>query len=172
MMTATGNPVVRTIFRATLRQDSDLSIGGLDRECSVDRPFTIVNGELHMRGSGIRGAAVAMARRFFDPLPRGIAEDFSRHASLRESLWRFWNARPMSTGATAATLRSGVGIRHKTGARAKGVLYDSEMSPLGTEWQLLLHVRWTHAWSVEEAQEAEGILGYVLSKHWKEVGAG
>lgn len=168
MMTATGKPVVRTIFRATLRQDSDLSIGGLDRESSVDRPFTIVNGELHMRGSGIRGAAVSMARRFFDPLPRGIAEDFSRHASLRESLWRFWNARPMSTGATAATLRSGVGIRHKTAARAKGVLYDSEVSPLGTEWQLLLHVRWTHAWSVEEAREAEGILGYVLSEHWKE----
>ena len=65
-------------------------------------------------------------------------------------------------------MRAGVGICHKTGARAEGVLYDREVVAAGTKWDIELRVNWTWAGESEkkEAEEAEGILGYVLAEHW------
>lgn len=64
--------------------------------------------------------------------------------------------------------RAGVGIRHKTGARASGVLYDREVIPAGTKWPLHLRVDWSYVLGNDEGRETEGILGYVLAKHWAE----
>ena len=152
-----------TLFTATLVQDSALSVSGLDRESSSDQPFAIVNGAPTLVGRGLKGAAVAMAKRFFDPLPRAISDDV-QHGALRRSVWEFADA---TTEATPR-LRAGVGIRHKTGARASRLLYDREVIPAGTRWQLAIRVDRSYAVNDDEFIEAEGILGYVLEKHWKE----
>ncbi len=152
-----------TLFAALLVQDSALSVSGVDRESSADQPFALVNGVPTLAGRGIKGAAVAMARRFFDPLPRSVSEAAGRTSGYRRSAWEFANATPVDV-ETTPRIRAGVGIRHKTGARANGVLYDREVVPAGTRWQLNLRVDWSHAGA--EAEEAEGILGYILARHW------
>ncbi len=153
-----------TLFTATLVQDSALSVSGVDRESSADLPFALVDGVPTLVGRGLKGAAVAMARRFFDPLPRSVSEDPRRMSAYRRSAWEFSNAQPIQRVATQ--LRAGVGIRHKTGARAHGVLHDREIVPAGTRWSLVFRVDASHAGA--EFEEAEGILGYVLKRHWAE----
>ncbi len=150
-----------TLFTATLVQDSALSVSGLDRESSADQPFTLVDGVPTLVGRGLKGAAVAMARRFFDPLPRAVSDDI-QHGALRRSAWEFTDATTTGT----PRLRAGVGIRHKTGARAGGVLYDREVMPAGTQWKL--HIRVDRSYTLDDAEfaEAEGILGYILAEHW------
>lgn len=150
-----------TLFTATLEQDSALSVSGLDRESSADQPFALVGGVPTLVGRGLKGAAVAMARRFFAPLPRAVSDDISNGA-LRRSAWEFADA----TTTATPRVRAGVGIRHKTGARAGGVLYDHEVVPAGTRWPLSFRVDWSQVEDENEAGEAEGILGYVLAHHW------
>lgn len=150
-----------TLFTATLVQDSALSVSGLHRETSADQPFSLVDGVPTLVGRGLKGAAVAMAKRFFDPLPRAITDDI-KHGALRRSTWEFAGA--TTTGKPC--LRAGVGIRQKTGARAGGVLYDREVIPAGTTWQLSFRVDRSYAIDDAEFAEAEGILGYVLAEHW------
>jgi hypothetical protein len=153
-----------SLFTATLVQDSALSVSGIDRESTSDQPFSLVDGVPVLVGRGLKGAMVAMARRFFDPLPRSVSEDARRRTALRRSAWEFADATPDSAGALR--IRVGVGIRHKTGARAGRVLYDREVVPAGTCWPLTFRVDWSQAG--EEAGEAEGILGYVLERHWSQ----
>lgn len=150
-----------TLFTATLVQDSALSVSGLDRESSADQPFALVDGVPTLVGRGLKGAAVAMARRFFDPLPRAVSDDI-KHGALRRSAWEFADA----TTTGVPRIRAGVGIRHKTGARAGGVLYDREVIPAGKTWQLAFRVDRSFARDDAEFTEAEGILGYVLAEHW------
>ncbi len=151
-----------TLFTATLVQDSALLVSGVDRESTVDQPFALVDGVPTLVGRGLKGAAVAMARRFFDPLPRSVSEDLQRKVAYRRSAWEFSDAQP--TQRVKMHLRAGVGIRHKTGARASGVLHDCEVVPAGTRWPLVFRVDASHAGL--EFDEAEGILGYVLKRHW------
>lgn len=150
-----------TLFTATLVQDSALSVSGLDRESSADQPFALVDGVPTLVGRGLKGAAVAMAKRFFDPLPRAVSDDI-KHGALRRSALEFADA----TTTGVPRVRAGVGIRHKTGARAGGVLYDREVVPAGTKWPLTFRVDWSHVVSDDEGREAEGILGYVLAQQW------
>ena len=153
-----------TLFTATLVQDSALSVSGLDRETSADQPFALVDGVPTLVGRGLKGAAVAMAKRFFDPLPRAVSDDI-KHGALRRSAWEFADA--TTTGVPC--IRAGVGIRQKTGARAGGVLYDREVIPAGTKWQLSFRVDWSQIPEKlrdDEGREVEGILGYVLAEHW------
>ena len=150
-----------TIFTATLVQDSALSVSGIDRETSSDQPLAMVDGKPMLVGRGLKGACVAMAKRFFDPLPRAVSDDINNGA-LRRSAWEFEDATTVGT----PQLRAGVGIRHKTGARAEGVLYDREVIPARTRWDLRFRVDWSFALNEDEAKEAEGILGYVLQEHW------
>ena len=150
-----------TLFSATFVQDSALSVSGFDRESSADQPFALVDGVPTLVGRGIKGAAVAMAKRFFDPLPRAVSDDI-KHGALRRSAWEFADA----TATGVPRVRAGVGIRHKTSARASHVLYDRETVPAGTRWQLTLRIDWSHAANEDEGHEAEGILGYVLARHW------
>jgi CRISPR/Cas system CSM-associated protein Csm3 (group 7 of RAMP superfamily) len=150
-----------TLFTATLVQDSALSVSGLDRETSADQPFALVDGVPTLVGRGLKGAAVAMAKRFFDPLPRAVCDDI-KHGALRRSAWEFADATTTGT----PRVRAGVGIRHKTGARAGGVLYDREVISAGTKWQLNFRVDRSYALDDAEFTEAEGILGYVLAEHW------
>lgn len=154
-----------TLFTATLVQDSAMSISGVDRESTADRPFAIVDGVPVLSGRGLKGAAVAMARRFFRPLPRSVSDDASRGKALHRSAWEFSNATPLDA-VTSLRPRAGVGILQKTGARASGVLYDLETVPAGTHWPLVLRMDWS--WAGKEGSEAEGILGYVLARHWAE----
>lgn len=153
-----------TVFTGTLVQDSPLSISGIDRASPSDRPFTIVDGEPVLSGKALKGAAVAMARRFFDPLPRSISEDANRTDALRESSWRFRVEHLVDGGAPTLRHRAGAGIRHKTGARAQGVQYDRETTEAGTRWTFQVLADGYVA--RDEATEAEGILGYVLAEHW------
>jgi CRISPR/Cas system CSM-associated protein Csm3 (group 7 of RAMP superfamily) len=150
-----------TLFTATLVQDSALSVSGLDRETSADQPFALVDGVPTLVGRGLKGAAVAMARRFFDPLPRAVSDDI-QHGTLRRSAWEFADA----TTTGVPRIRAGVGIRHKTAARASGVLNDREVIPAGTRWQLSFRVDRSYTLDDAEFTEAEGILGYVLAEHW------
>jgi CRISPR/Cas system CSM-associated protein Csm3 (group 7 of RAMP superfamily) len=150
-----------TLFTATLVQDSALSVSGLDRESSADQPFAVVDGVPTLVGRGLKGAAVAMAKRFFDPLPRAVSDDI-KHGALRRSAWEFADA----TATGVPQVRAGVGIRHKTSARASHVLYVRELVPAGTRWQLKLRIDWSHVVREAEGIEAEGILGYVLARHW------
>ncbi len=150
-----------TLFTATLVQDSALSVSGLDRETSADQPFALVDGVPTLVGRGLKGAAVAMATRLFDPLPRAVSDDI-KHGALRRSAWEFADA----TTKGFPFIRAGVGIRHKTGARAGGVLYDREVIPAGTNWQLSFRVDRSYTLDDAEFSEAEGILGYVLAEHW------
>ncbi|MBX3185137.1 MAG: hypothetical protein KIT72_00025 [Polyangiaceae bacterium] len=150
-----------TLFTAILVQDSALSVSGLDRETSSDQPFALVDGVPTLIGRGLKGAAVAMAKRFFEPLPRAVSDDI-KHSALRRSAWEFADA----VTTSAPRVRAGVGIRHKTGARASGVLYDREVIPAGTTWQLSFRVDRSFALDDTEFNEAEGILGYVLAEHW------
>lgn len=156
-----------TLFTATLVQQSALSVSGLDRESGADHPFAIVDGVPTLVGRGLKGAAVAMARRFFDPLPRAVSDD-TKHGALRRSAWEFTDATPIDPTTVMPRWRAGVGIRHKTGARATGVFYDHELIPAGTKWKLEFRVDWSFAEDEREAEEAEGILGYVLARHWSE----
>lgn len=150
-----------TLFAATLVQDSALSVSGLHRETSADQPFALVDGVPTLVGRGLKGAAAAMAKRFFDPLPRAISDDI-KHGALRRSAWEFADA--TTTGVTR--IRAGVGIRQKTGARAGGVLYDREVMAAGTKWQLSIRVDRSYTLDDAEFTEVEGILGYVLAEHW------
>lgn len=155
-----------TLFTATLVQDSALSVSGIDRETTADRPFAIVNGVPTLPGRALKGAAVAMARRFFDPLPRVISCD-AESGPLVRSAWEFSDATPAEP--VRPVLRAGVGIRQKTGARVGGILYDQEVIPAGTRWNLTFRVDWSQiALPLRAAlgPEAEGILGYVLAEHW------
>ena len=154
-------PVKLTLFTATLVQDSALSVSGLDREASADQPFALVDGVPTLVGRGLKGAAVAMAKRFFSPLPRAVSDDLSQGAQ-RRSAWEFADATTTGT----PRVRAGVGIRHKTGARAGGVLYDREVISAGTKWLLNFRVDRSHALDDDEFTEAEGILGCVLLEHW------
>lgn len=167
-----------TVFLATLVQDSALSVSGLDPEDMTrrngsalpDNPFTIVDGQPVLAGRGLKGAAVAMARRFFDPLPRVVSEnldtdpDPSRRRAFRHSAWEFANARQLVK--TEPRDRNGVGIRLRTGARARGILYDCEVTPAGTRWSLVIECIRRVRHPPADAVEAEGILSYVLSEHW------
>ncbi len=153
-----------TLFTATLVQDSALSVSGLVRETSADQPFALVDGVPTLVGRGLKGAAVAMAKRFFDPLPRAVSDDI-KHGALRRSAWEFADA----TATGVPRLRAGVGIRQKTGARAGGVLHDREVIPAGTRWQLSVRVDWSQIPEEkrdDEDRQTEGILGYVLAEHW------
>lgn len=150
-----------TLFTAILVQDSALSVSGLDRETSADQPFALVHGVPTLVGRGLKGAAVAMAKRFFEPLPRAVSDEI-KHGARRRSAWEFADA----TTSGVPRIRAGVGIRHKTGARAGGVLYDREVIPAGTTWTLTFRVDRSHALDDAEFTEAEGILGYVLAEHW------
>jgi CRISPR/Cas system CSM-associated protein Csm3 (group 7 of RAMP superfamily) len=150
-----------TLFTATLVQDSALSVSGLNREASADQPFALVDGVPTLVGRGLKGAVVAMAKRFFDPLPRAVSDDI-KHGALRRSAWDFADA----TTTGLPRLRAGVGIRQKTGARAGGVLYDREVIPAGTKWQLSFRVDRSYTLDDAEFIEVEGILGYVLAEHW------
>lgn len=161
-----------TLFTATLVQDSALSVSGLNRETSADQPFALIEAAVNgvrtlvptLVGRGLKGAAVAMAKRFFAPLPRSISDDI-KHGALRRSAWEFADA----TAFGAPSIRAGVGIRQKTGARAGGVLYDREVIPADTRWQLSFRIDWSQIPEEsrgEEGHEAEGILGYVLHEHW------
>ena len=150
-----------TLFTATLVQDSALSVSGLNRETSADQPFALVDGVPTLVGRGLKGAAVAMAKRFFDPLPRAVSDDI-KHGALRRSAWEFADA----TTTGVPRIRAGVGIRHRTGARTSGVLYDREVIPAGRKWQLSFRVDRSYALDDAEFTEAEGILGYVLAEHW------
>lgn len=153
-----------TLFTATLVQDSALSVSGLDRETSADQPFALVDGVPTLVGRGLKGAAVAMAKRFFDPLPRAVSDAVKpgEKRAPRRSVWEFTDA----TTPGVPRLRAGVGIRHKTGARAGGVLYDREVIPAATKWRLSFRVDSSYALDDSEFTEAEGILGYVLAEHW------
>ncbi len=150
-----------TLFTATLVQDSALSVSGLDCESSADQPFALVAGVPTLVGRGLKGAAVAMAKRLFDPLPRVVSDDI-KNGALRRSAWEFADA--ITTAPTR--VRAGVGIRQKTGARAGGVLYDCEVVLAGTRWQLSFRVDWSYVTNDDEGREAEGILGHVLAQHW------
>lgn len=152
-----------TLFTAILVQDSALSVSGLDRETTTDQPFTFVRGVPTLVGRGLKGAAVSMARRFFDPLPRAVSENIT-HGALRRSAWEFADATPVEPVTPA--IRAGVGIRHRTGARAGGVLYDREIIPARTKWPLSFRVNRSYVRDDAEFAEVEGILGYVLSEHW------
>ncbi len=154
-----------TVFHAELVQDSALSVSGLDRSTNADQPFTIVDGVPVLLGSGLKGAALAMAQRFFHPIPSAVSET-TKQSGFRRSCWEFFNTRPAKQVAVNPELRAGVGIRQETGARAQGILYDREVIPSGTRWPLEVWVDWSHAINEDEAKEAEGILGYVLSQHW------
>ena len=96
-----------TLFTATLVQDSALSVSGFDRKASADQPFALVDSVPTLVGRGLKGAAVAMARRFFDPLPRAVSDNITNGA-LRRSAWEFADA----TTTGRVQLRAGVGIRH------------------------------------------------------------
>lgn len=158
-----------TLFTATLVQDSALSVSGLNRETSADQPFALVESTVNgvrtlvptLVGRGLKGAAVAMAKRFFNPLPRAVSDDI-KHGALRRSAWEFADA----TATGVSRIRAGVGIRQKTSARAGGVLYDREVIPAGTKWQLSFRVDRSYALDDAEYTEAGGILGYVLAEHW------
>lgn len=150
-----------TLFTCTLLQDSALSVSGLDRKVSADQPFALVDGVPTLVGRGLKGAAVAMARRFFDPLPRAVSDDI-RYGALRRSAWEFADA--ITEGELR--LRAGVGIRQKTGGRATGALYDREVISAGTKWQLAIRVDRSYTNNDTEFTETEGILGYVLREHW------
>ncbi len=157
----------RTIFFATLAQDSALSIGGIDVPGTPEHAFAKIDGRPVLSARGLKGAAVAMARRCFTELPRSISDDALDQALVR-SAWRFEHARLLSEPTLPGlALRAGVGILQETGARAEGVLYRREVVPAGTRWQLELHVDWRLASQIGESPEdAEGVLGYVLAAQW------
>jgi hypothetical protein len=69
-----------TLFTATLVQDPALSVSGLDRETSADRPFALVDGVPSLVGRSLKGAADAMANRFCSPLPRSVSNDIKHRA--------------------------------------------------------------------------------------------
>jgi CRISPR/Cas system CSM-associated protein Csm3 (group 7 of RAMP superfamily) len=158
-----------TIFTGTLVQDSALSVSGIDRESTSDQPFALVGDTPVLSGRGLKGAAVAMARRCFTFLPRSITEERTRSAALVRSAWELDNAHPADGQKVKLALRAGVGIRQKTGARASGVLYDREVVPAGTRWQLCLRVSWHLARKAGESpEEVEQILGYILHAQWSQ----
>ncbi len=152
-----------TLFLATLVQDSALSVSGIDRENASDQPFAMVEGKPILSGRGLKGAAVAMARRFFDPLPLFISGRHDEGEDFRRSAWEFDHARPCKD--VVPVLRAGVGILQKTGARANGVLFDREVIPSGSTWQFEARVNWRYAENTD-GEAAEGILRYVLEEHW------
>lgn len=161
-------PTVKTVFTATLVQDSALSVGGIDRQSTADQPLALIDGTPVLSGRGLKGAAVAMARRFFRDLPRSISEDLDREEALVRSAWEFRDAKADAKAERFKLgLRAGVGILHKTGARAQGVLYDREVVEAGAKWPLTLCVDWYWAEAAKEKPElVESILHYVLAEHW------
>lgn len=161
--------IERTVFTAILVQDSALSLSGIDSDPAADQAFTRVDGVPVISARGLKGAAVAMARRCFrDPLPRSVSDPPTGKRALVRSAWRFEHARQL-VERSQLPRRAGVGIAQATGARAEGVLYDVEVVPAGARWRLELHVDWRLARAVDEdPEDVEGILGYVLDAQWAE----
>ncbi len=158
------NSIVKTVFTATLVQDSALSVGGVDRQSTADQPLAMIGETPVLSGRGLKGAAVAMARRFFRDLPRSISEHLDREEALVRSAWEFRDAK---AERFKLGLRAGVGLLHKTGARAQGVLCDREVVEAGARWPLTLCVDWYWAEQAKEDPErVERILHYVLAEHW------
>ena len=111
----------RTLFVGTLVQDTFLSIGGTeDPFTTADSPFCRDGlGHPTLRGSGLGGALIATLRRLRreekEPVPKEISG--SEHGRM-PSAWRFFNAHPRDSAASA--FRQHVAIDARTGAAAEG----------------------------------------------------
>lgn len=142
----------RTIFTATLVQDSALNVGGTVDALGIDAPLARDGaGRFTIRGTALAGALVATARRlgYTTEQLSPIADDpelqtshdggqQDRARALKPSRWRVYNSHPK--GNPIPEVRPGVGIRQDTGAAADGVLYTVEVLPRGTRWPIILEV--------------------------------
>lgn len=156
-----------TLFKARLVQESALTVSGIDIESVSDQPFARVDGEPVLSGAGLKGAAVAMARRCFVSLPASVTGTKGAREATTRSAWELDHARLIAGPRPDYAHRAGVGIRQATGARAEHVLYDREVMPAGTIWELTMRVDWRRARKAQDSpEEVEGILGYVLAEHW------
>jgi CRISPR/Cas system CSM-associated protein Csm3 (group 7 of RAMP superfamily) len=149
-------PLYKTLIMGELVQITAFSIGGNNPHGRVDAPVARNGGgDLTIRGTGLAGALIALARKLTsdEKLLRRISfgppsEQSERRDALRkgremerlpESLWRFHNAHPIG-GEPALEVRSGVGIRQDTGAAATGLKFETETVPAGTRWRFLMEV--------------------------------
>lgn len=128
-----------TLFRGTLVQASALNISGDHDGFAVeDSPFFRDGaGRLTVRGTGLAGALLSTLRRIQRHIPDHISGGATKR-DLKRSRWKFHHAH--CAPDTRTELRTGVGIRQDTGARAHGVLYDVEVTPRGTSWDFLMEV--------------------------------
>lgn len=147
----------RTIFRATLVQDTALcSSGAGEAGETVDAAFARDGqGALVLRGETLAGALIATAGKLglgsLDMVTSGISPN-----ETIPSRWQVNSARP--SGNVETQIRRSVGIRHDTGARAGGVLYDAEVTPRGTTWEILFEVDTTGADGLLAEQAAAAAL--------------
>lgn len=157
------NRAYRTLFIGELVQESALSVGGKEQEGSIDDPFCRDGlGRHTLRGDGLAGALIAVARTLYGPdIPKTIsAPGPEKNASHPpESLWRVFHSHPKSDQpALQVENRSGVGLLQETGAPAAGVLFDAESLPAGTRWPLIIEVNT----SKKGGCEAEAIAAVTL----------
>lgn len=163
-----------TLVFGNLIQESALSVGGSETGGIVDQCVARDGrGRLIIPGRGIAGALIAMAKRFYYPLPNCISastNEVTGEKVLLPSVWHTFNAHPIKaagedTGVwtwcepdeVPTELRQGVGIRQDTGARADKVLYDLECVPAGTLWSFLLEVRTKEAGLLGSRVEAMAV---------------
>ncbi|MDG4584356.1 MAG: RAMP superfamily CRISPR-associated protein [Candidatus Competibacter sp.] len=128
----------RTLFVGTLVQESFLSVGGVDDpNTTVDSPFCRDGrGRPTLRGAGLAGALIATLRRH---LGSTVPETISGSKNGRQpSVWRFFNSHP--TEERRSAYRQHVAIDERTGAAARGALFNVETLPPGTRWPFLLEV--------------------------------
>jgi len=138
----------KTLFTGILRQKTAFSIGGNTPHGDVDSPLALDGkGEPVIRGTGLAGALIAQARRLFLEIPANITEGSPgrqpkrrpNDPKMHESVWTFHHAHLIDE-QYVTEIRDGVGIRHNTGAAAKGLKFDVEIIPAGAQWRFLLEV--------------------------------
>lgn len=144
----------KTVFVGELVQKSSLSIGGNGDSAVVDNMLARDGlGRPILRGTGLAGALIATARRYYEELPVSITGECKNQAGdgnvLQESVWGFHNALILSSEAghspTFASsvdteIRSGVTIEQSTGAASAGRFFQSETIAAGTRWWFCLEV--------------------------------
>jgi hypothetical protein len=147
----TNVPNYRTLVRGVLEQDTCLSTGG-DLEDAVDMPLARAgNGQLLLRGTGLAGALLSTAARIVPSLFAPDADPALTQITGKgrigkkrgedptiPSRWRVRSATTSNVGRMPSPtsseprlgLRSGVALRHPTGASAQQAkaLYDLEFT--------------------------------------------
>ncbi|KUI97417.1 RAMP superfamily CRISPR-associated protein [Vibrio sp. MEBiC08052] len=169
----------RTIYRGTLKQISDMSIGGTEAISPVDMPLAKDGqGRYVIKGTTLAGALVYTLNKLNVRFPKEVAfdDEYHRHhdepRELGPSAWKVSNSYLSSDHQNVKTqLRQYVKIDAASGAAEDGALFSMEVISRGVDWDFLMEVNTRIEPSRLISQQDETVptpdeLAQLALRHW------